>query len=295
MIRFDFKSPLARRQCGGFDGVNLPEVEVPENETEEDAMNLFDTINDAGGSDAFAALARQFGLSEDQARGAVEAVMPAFATGLKRNTEAADGFAGLLQALAGGQHAAYLDRPERAVSGDGIADGNAILGHLFGSKEVSRAVAAQADAATGIGEAVMKQMLPAIAAMVMGGLSKQSRGNSANPMLAEIMEQLTGGGAARQADDGPLDRYEREQPADNPLGDLLGQMMGGGALGGAGNPLGDLLGQMMGGGAADGGRQPRGQDVFGEMFEPGRQMGEAYQKNMENIFDRYLSGMDRRR
>lgn len=260
-------------------------------------MNLFDTINDAGGSDAFTALAKQFGVSDDQARQAVEALMPAFATGLKRNTEAADGFAGFLQALAGGRHSAYVERPERAVSGDGIADGKAILGHLFGSKEVSRAVAAQAEAATGIGEAVMKQMLPAIAAMVMGGLSKQSRGGSANPMLGQLMEQLAGGGAPRQAGEGPLDRYERGQAADNPLGDLLGQMMGGGAMGGgmggSGNPIGDLLGQMMGGGSG-GSRQPRGQDVFGEMFEPGRRMGEAYQQNMETIFDRYLSGMDRR-
>ncbi len=250
-------------------------------------MNLFDTISQAGGDDAFAALARQFGVSQDQARNAVEAVMPAFATGLKRSTEAADGFAGFLQALAGGHHASYVERPERAVSSDGIADGKAILGHLFGSKDVSRAVAAQAEAATGIGEAIMKQMMPAIAAMVMGGLSKQSHARSANPLLGELMEQLTGGGTARQAGEGPLDRYERDEREKNPLGDLIGRMMGG-----AGNPLGDMLGQMMGGA---GGGQPRGKDVFGEMFEPGRRMGEAYQKNMESIFDRYLSGMDRRR
>jgi hypothetical protein len=144
----------------------------------------------------------------------------------------------------------------------------------------------------------MKQMLPAIAAMVMGGLSKQSHTRSANPMLGELMEQLTGGGTARQAGEGPLDRYERVERAENPLGDLLGQMMGGGALGGslggAGNPIGDLLGQMMGGASSGADRQPRGQDIFGEMFEPGRRMGESYQKNMETIFDRYLGGMGRR-
>jgi hypothetical protein len=29
------------------------------------------------------------------------------------------------------------------------------------------------------------------------------------------------------------------------------------------------------------------------MLEPGRRMGEAYQKNMESIFDQFLRGMDR--
>jgi hypothetical protein len=36
-----------------------------------------------------------------------------------------------------------------------------------------------------------------------------------------------------------------------------------------------------------------GKDIFGDMLEPGRRMGEAYQKNMESIFDQFLRGMDR--
>ena len=55
-----------------------------------------------------------------------------------------------------------------------MAEGNGILGHLFGSKELSRAVAAQAAQATGIGQEMLKQMLPVIASMIMGGLFKQS-------------------------------------------------------------------------------------------------------------------------
>jgi len=263
-------------------------------------MNLFDIMSQAQGGNAFKALARQYGLSEDQAQSAVQAMMPAFATGLKRNTQAPDGMAGFLRALSGGQHADYFDDPGQAVSGSGIADGNAILGHLFGNKEVSRAVASQAQAATGIGESVLKQMLPAIAAMVMGGLSKQSRSSQSSPLLGELLEQLAKGGGASpgQAGQGPLDRYERDQRDDNPLGELFEQMMSGGGLpaGGADNPLGKIFEQMMGAGAPSGqAKAPRGEDIFGEMFEPGRQMGEAYQKNMDSIFDQYLSGMDRRR
>ena len=262
-------------------------------------MNLFDIMKEAQGGNAFATLARQYGLSEDQAQSAVQAMMPAFATGLKRNTAAPDGMVGFLRALSGGSHAGYFDNPDEALSGGGIADGNAILGHLFGSKEVSRAVAAQAQAATGIGESVLKQMLPALASMVMGGLSKQSRGGS-NSALSDLMGQFAESfGGASGGGEGPLDRYEKEQQSDNPLGRMMEQMMGGGALpGGSDNPLGRMFEQFAGGSAGGSGgarRAPSGQDIFGEMFEPGRQMGEAYQKNMDDIFDQFLSGMDRRR
>ena len=63
---------------------------------------------------------------------------------------------------------------QKAFAPQGVEEGNGILGHLFGSKELSRAVAAQAAQATGIGQQVLQQMLPVIASMVMGGLFKQS-------------------------------------------------------------------------------------------------------------------------
>jgi hypothetical protein len=48
------------------------------------------------------------------------------------------------------------------------ADGNGILGHILGSKDVSRQVAAQASARTGIGADVLKKMLPLVATLAMG-------------------------------------------------------------------------------------------------------------------------------
>ena len=60
-----------------------------------------------------------------------------------------------------------------AAQADTIADGNGILGHIFGSKDVSRQVASQVASQTGIGEGVLKAMLPVVAAMMMGALSKR--------------------------------------------------------------------------------------------------------------------------
>src|SRR5690606_22252825 len=54
-----------------------------------------------------------------------------------------------------------------------VAEGNGILGHVFGSKDVSRQVAAQASARTGIGADVLKRLLPLAATMVMGALARQ--------------------------------------------------------------------------------------------------------------------------
>ena len=76
-------------------------------------------------------------------------------------------------ALSGGQHQRYVDDVCTLEQADTVADGNGILGHIFGSKDVSRQVASQAASQTGIGEGVLKAMLPVVAAMMMGAMSKR--------------------------------------------------------------------------------------------------------------------------
>jgi hypothetical protein len=75
--------------------------------------------------------------------------------------------------LSGGQHQRYIDDAGTLTHPDTTADGNAILGHIFGSKDVSSQVASQTAAQTGIGEGVLKAMLPVVAAMMMGAMSKR--------------------------------------------------------------------------------------------------------------------------
>jgi len=59
-----------------------------------------------------------------------------------------------------------------------ITDGNGILGHILGSKDVSRAVATQASAQTGIGADVLRKLLPIAATLVMASLAKQQVGQT---------------------------------------------------------------------------------------------------------------------
>ena len=57
---------------------------------------------------------------------------------------------------------------------ESINDGNGILGHILGSKAVSRQVAQQTSERTGIGADVLKKMLPMVATLAMGVLSRQT-------------------------------------------------------------------------------------------------------------------------
>jgi hypothetical protein len=137
-------------------------------------MNLMETLMNAQGGGAVRQLASQFGLEERQAAAALDQLLPALTGGLQRNLSQEGGLESLLGALAGGRHQQYLENPDLLRQESTVADGNGILGHLLGSKDVSRQVANRAAEQTGIGAAVLKQMLPVVATMVMGALSKQA-------------------------------------------------------------------------------------------------------------------------
>jgi len=151
-------------------------------------INLFDMIQKAG---ALQQVAGQFGLDESQASSAGKALLPAISGGLKRNTQQEGGLQALMGALQGGSHDRYLDEPATLGQPESVMDGNNILGHLLGSKDMSRQVASSAAQKTGLDGGLLKKMLPMVAAMAMGSLSKQSK----QPDIASaLMGALAGGG-----------------------------------------------------------------------------------------------------
>jgi hypothetical protein len=143
-------------------------------------MNLLDVILNANDGSTVSQLGSQFGLKESQAASAIQSLLPALAGGLQRNISQG-GLTDLLGALTSGRHQQYLDDPSALGSPAVREDGNKILGHILGSKDVSRKVAAQASTRTGIDESVLKQMLPAVASMAMGALSRQTSSSSTLP------------------------------------------------------------------------------------------------------------------
>ena len=140
---------------------------------QEDPWTLLEAIrNDTGWSRGSAAR-QQFGLNEDQASSALSALVPALAAGFHKNMSSQQGLDGLLGALVRGQRGRYADDAATLGQAETVADGNSILGHVFGSKDVSRRVATRASAQTGLGENVLKGMLPVVAAMMMGTMSQR--------------------------------------------------------------------------------------------------------------------------
>ena len=131
--------------------------------------------------------------------------------GMQKNTADDNGLAGLRRALESGGHDRYIDKPELLASEETRNDGNNILGHIFGSKDVSRNVAAAASKDTGIDASLIKKALPLLAALAMGAMSKKTSGGK------ELGSSISKGGLG-------------------PLGDLLN--MGSKSSGGLGGILG---------------------------------------------------------
>ena len=192
-------------------------------------MNLLDTI--LNNPSIVGQVAQQLNLDAGDAQNAMKHMLPALTKGLSNNMTSQGGLEGLLGALNSGQHQKYVDSPEVLGEASSIQDGNAILGHILGSKDVSRNVAGHAAQQTGVDFGALKKMLPMLATVVMGSLSKQSAQSG-------ILQQGAGGAGG--------------------LGGLLG-----GALGGSGG-LGGLVGSMLGGGNKSGGGA---MDVLGSFLD----------------------------
>ncbi|MGL5363048.1 MAG: DUF937 domain-containing protein [Bosea sp. (in: a-proteobacteria)] len=262
-------------------------------------MNLFEMMMAAQGGNAVGNMGKQFGLNSGQTQNALEALLPALSMGLQRQAQTPDALQGLAGMMMGGNHAQMFD-----ADGDGIPDnaatqGNDVLSQLFGSKDISRAVADQASATSGISSAILKQMLPVIASMVIGGLFKSANNQGMGDLLGQLAGGMMGGG-------------QPQAQAQNPMGDLLGGLlrggqqggqMGGGAMGGAGgNILGSILGNLMGGAQAQA-PQPQaapqfdpasmGLDALTKMFDTGRQVQGQHQDALQSIFDAMLKGQSR--
>jgi len=165
-------------------------------------MQITDILAQMGGLQS---MARELGVSETQAASAADALLPAILGGFKKQAQAQPaglaGLGSLLGQLGGGS---LLDEVLAPQPTD-LSHGNEVLGKIFGSREVSRAVVQNAAPQAGLDPALLQKMLPMLAMLVTGYMAKQ-------------------GAAAPTA-----------QPA-SPIGGLAG-MLGGlmGAQGGAGN------------------------------------------------------------
>lgn len=143
-----------------------------------------DIMSAIAGSGGVGVIARQLGIDEATAQSGLNALLPQVVDGVEKNglpTEAiepqlaaqapagdAGGLSGMLGGLLGGAGGGLLGGAGGGLLSSIVAGGlgNQVLGQIFGSKEVSREVAADASTKTGIDPALLKKMLPIIAGLV---------------------------------------------------------------------------------------------------------------------------------
>ncbi len=161
--------------------------------------NLLETILGAQGGGAVSQIANQFGLNEGQVKDVIGQLAPALGRGIKENARSDGGLDSLMNALQKGNHSQYIDNPSALGAPQARLEGNSILGHILGSKEVSRELAGRAAGNTGVDSSIIKQILPLIAGLAMGGLSKQTgqaqSGNQITDVLGSFLDSDGDGSA----------------------------------------------------------------------------------------------------
>lgn len=188
-------------------------------------MQITDVLRQMGGLQS---IARELGVSEAQAAEGAAALAPAVLGGFKKQAQTQpsglDGLGGLLGKLGGG---GLLD-DLLGSQPTNLSRGNDVLGQIFGSKDVSRAVAQNASASTGMSADVLKKMLPMVAMAVAGFMAKQKESGAAPGAaqasgggLGGMLGGLLQGGGSQQSRGGGLASMLDMDGNGNPLDDIM--------------------------------------------------------------------------
>jgi len=119
-------------------------------------------------------LAAAANVDQGQAAKALEQVIPQISAGFKHELRNEQTTESLFRALNEGDHAKYLENPSQLNQDATITDGNKILGHIFGNKDVSKKVASHVEQQSGVASSIITTALPMVAALAMGALSRQA-------------------------------------------------------------------------------------------------------------------------
>ena len=189
-------------------------------------MQMTDILSQMGGLQS---MARELGVTETQAAAGAEALLPALLGGFKKQAQSQpaglDGLSALIGQLGG---SGLLDNVLSPQPTD-VGRGDDVLGQIFGSRDVSRSVAHDAAARSGLDPALLKRMLPILAMLVAGYMARQGSG-AQRPAgaggLGRLLGGLLGGQTAAPA--------SRTSSASGGLASILD-------MDGDGNPLDDIL------------------------------------------------------
>lgn len=189
--------------------------------TNGEHMNINDILAQTGGLQS---MARELGISEADASKGAAALAPMILGGFKKQAQAQptglEGLGGLLGQLGGGGLLADVLSPQPTD----VNRGNDVLGQIFGSKDVSRTVAQNASAKSGLDPSLLKKMLPMLAMIITGYMASRRSGGSSsaeNGGLGGLLGGLLDGGAGGSTGLGGLGSLLDMNGDGNPLDDVL--------------------------------------------------------------------------
>ena len=160
-------------------------------------MNLNDMLAQAGGLQS---IARELNIEPEQASSGAAALLPAILGGFQKQAQAggsgASGGLGGLGDLLGKLGGGGLMDEVLAPQPTDVSKGDAVLGEIFGSKDVSRTVAHSASTQSGLDPSLLKKMLPLLAMLVTGFMAKRGAGETPAGGLGGLGGMLGGGQAS---------------------------------------------------------------------------------------------------
>lgn len=172
-------------------------------------------------------IASKIGADQGEVNNAIKTLVPALVGGLAENVQSNEIDSSKLESAVAEQGASGL--LDGGVNVDQVdeKEGDNLVATLFGGNDSNAVASALAGTGAGGGD-LIKKLLPILAPIV----------------LAYIGKQLTKGSGSAQA------QPQAQSAGGGGLGDILGSILGGAAGGGGGgnNPLGSILGSVMGGG-----------------------------------------------
>ncbi|MEM6622877.1 MAG: DUF937 domain-containing protein [Pseudomonadota bacterium] len=185
-------------------------------------MSLLNMLRSAQGGQGLAELARKLNMEQSQAEGLAEMLAPTIGRAARRRADNGDAHSVLGQ-FQGEAMGSYFDRPAEAAAPEAKAQGANFLEQILGSRDASDELARAAAERSGADQNQVAQFLPALAAMLQGGMQKQTPDNDIAGLLGQLGAGTSGGGGG--------------------IAGMLGGLLGGGGSGqksGGGSVLGGL-------------------------------------------------------
>ncbi|RUM69982.1 MAG: hypothetical protein DSZ09_05015 [Sulfurovum sp.] len=159
-------------------------------------------------------IAKQIGINGDDAGSIIKKLAPILMGGAKKNLQSDQDSGGLLEQIGNSQFSEMLNNPDESMQKNDITSiGNDILKELTGSKENSKNIAKHVEKETGLSASIIKQILPMLAPLIIGSLSKKSE-----PMRNEYDQQSSQSGGLEDLLTGMLDKDHDGSMIDDVMG-----------------------------------------------------------------------------